>query len=348
MAMNTCSDRLPTAARPTESGPAGPALGLLLAFGVAGIAVLACALVPVTLSPLLVGIVAGAVLANLGWVPEVTRPGLAVAGRRVLRIGIVLLGLQLAVGDVLGLGWTVVLGAVVIVAGGITATVVAGRALGVRPSQALLIGCGFSICGAAAVAAADGVVADREEEETATAIALVVLFGTGMIALVPALSHVTGLGQHAAGVLAGGSIHEVGQVVAAGGLLGEQALTTAVLVKLTRVLMLAPVLVVLAAVQRRTAAGPARRDGQGRPPFMPLFVAGFLALVALRSTGVVPAEVVAGAQLLETVTLTAAMFALGASVHLGTLRRTGGGPLLLAAVSTTVVTALAFGLAIVA
>lgn len=319
-----------------------PGLALALAVG-AGVVVLS-RVVP-AVSPLLVAILLGAVAANVVEARPSLAPGLAVASRRVLRIGVVLLGLQLSLHDITGLGGGVLLLVVAVVTGGVLGTLVIGRLLGVPPMQRLLVACGFSICGAAAVAAVEGVV-EADEEDTAAAVAMVVAFGTVMIGLVPALAVALGLAPHAAGVLAGASIHEVAQVVAAGGVLGGGALAVAVVVKLARVLLLAPVLAVVS-LQRRAAgiaeATVASQPGtvSRRPPLVPLFAVGFIAAAAVRSTVPLPLEVLhlaAGAQVLA---LAAAMFALGCGVRVRTLRRLGGRPLLLGALSTLLVGSLA-------
>ena len=132
---------------------------------------------------------------------------------------------------------------VCIVAGGRFGTVFLGKLLRIPAGLTLLIACGFSICGAAAVAGAAGVTDpnDEREEDTVTAVALVVIFGTLMIGLVPLASHLFSLGSEAAGMWAGGSTHETAQVVAADGIIGSGALGVAVIVKLARVLLLAPI-----------------------------------------------------------------------------------------------------------
>lgn len=317
--------------------------GLVLAALGAGVALGVHAAVP-AVSPLLIAILAGALLTNLaglrGGLPKSVDPGLAVASRRLLRLGIVLLGLQLIVGDILGLGWPTLLGAGVVVAGGIGAALLAGNLLGVSRSQSLLIACGFSICGAAAVAGVDGVLRRRNSDETATALGLVVIFGTLMIGVVPMASALLGLGEHAAGVWAGASVHEVAQVVAAAGILGAPALEVAVVVKLARVLMLAPVLAAVSLAQRREG------DAANRGPLVPLFVVGFAAAVLLRSLGLVPAEALAVAELAQAALLSAAMFALGCSVHWRVLHRAGGRTVALAALATAVVTVLGLGTAL--
>ena len=224
--------------------------------------------------------------------------------------------------------------------GGILGTLALGRALGVDRGLTLLVACGFSICGAAAVAAAAGVTDPDEEHEenTITAVALVVLCGTLMIAAVPAVAALLQLDTETGGLWAGASIHEVAQVVAAGGALGGAALTLAVIVKLARVLMLAPVMAVLSLQQRRRGAG----DGK-RPPLVPLFVLGFLAMVLLRSLAPLPESVLEPASLLQTGLLAAAMFALGTGVKVRNLLQVGPRPLALAGLSTVLVAAIALG-----
>ena len=290
-----------------------------------------------TVSPLLIAIVVGAVAANVSTLPAALRPGLTFASKKLLRIGVALLGLQLVLGDVLGLGAGMVAVVVAIVGLGIVGTMFVGRLLGLSWTQRLLIACGFSICGAAAVLAVDGVV-DAEEEEVVTAVALVVIFGTCMIPVIPLLSSAMGLGELHAGLWAGGSIHEVAQVVAAGGAIGGGALAVAVVVKLARVVMLAPVIAVVSMRQRRMVDNTANIK---RPPLVPLFVLAFLACAALRTTGIMPAGVLAGAKLSQTAFLTAAMFALGAGVNVASLRKVGLRPFGLAAMSTVWVAGIA-------
>lgn len=317
------------------TAPLLPGLGLctvvtLLAMGVNR-------LLP-TVSPLLIAILVGALLANLAPIPAQLRPGLTFSAKKLLRVGIALLGLQLMFSDILGLGWGVIAMVVAIVGLGITGTMFVGRLLGLSWTQRVLIACGFSICGAAAVAAVDGVV-DAKEEEVLTAVALVVVFGTLMIPAVPMLAGMVGLVDTDAGMWAGGSIHEVAQVIAAGGAIGGAALAVAAIVKLARVLMLAPVIAVLSVRARRMSAGPA--TGAKRPALVPLFVLAFVACAALRSTGMLPDVLLQQAKLVQTGLLTAAMFALGMGVHVATIKKVGGRPFVLAAISTVWVASIA-------
>lgn len=320
-----------------------PGLGLCLA--AAGLAYGIGLVVP-GLSPMLIAIVLGALAANLRCLPTATTPGIEFSARHLLRAGIVLLGLHLGLGDILALGPGMLVVVVLIVAGGIGGTLLLGRVLRVRPGLTLLIACGFSICGAAAVAGAAGATdPDGErEEDTVTAVALVVIFGTLMIGLVPLIADLAGLDPEQAGQWAGGSIHEIAQVVAVGGILGGGALGAAVIVKLARVLMLAPVVAVLGIRQRRLAAAyPQPGQGQPRlPPIVPPFVIGFLAMVALRSFVPVPQVVLAAGDVLQTALLAAAMFGLGCGVRVAELVRVGVRPFLLATLATLLVATLAY------
>lgn len=364
---------------PLRSRPASRARdvvpGLLLSLAVGAGALLVSHLAHGA-SPALVAIAIGVVAANTvlrrSRPASVLRPGLAVASRTVLRVGIALLGLELALGDVLALGPATLLVVVAVVGLGMGAGLLAGRLLRLPLAQTVLISCGFSICGAAAVAAATSALetagsaagggrgdpaggarsgaakggapdevqgGGQLEMQTATAIALVVLFGTLMIPVVPLASAALGLPAAGSGTWAGASIHEVAQVVAAGSMMGEEALGTAVLVKLARVLMLAPVIAILTMSLRRTASARERpRTGGARPPLVPVFIIAFLVAVGVRSLGIVPEAVLDAAGIVQTLLLASAMFALGTGVRADLLRQVGGRPVVLAVILTIVVT----------
>ncbi|MGP9694567.1 YeiH family protein [Brachybacterium sp. AOP25-B2-12] len=340
------SDLLPTsvpAVRPSRLRTLGPGIALALVVAVAATAL--SRLVP-GLSPLLIAIVVGVVLANTAGVPAATRPGIDLSAKMLLRAGIVLLGLQLVLADILGLGAPMLGAVVLIVTGGLVGTVLLGRALGVPPHLTLLIACGFSICGAAAVAGAAGALDPRDErrDDTITAVALVVLVGSAMILLVPFGASLMGLDDVHAGMWAGASIHEVAQVVAAGGIIGGGALAVAVVVKLSRVVLLAPVIAVLSLRERRrTPVRGGVADGARRPPVVPLFVLGFLVMVLVRSFVELPPVVLSVAAFAQTMLLAAAMFALGCGVRVRELRAVGARPFVLAAASTGLMSALALG-----
>lgn len=315
--------------------------GLLTAAAGSAVALAVAHAFPV-MSPLLVAIVLGLVTANIGLPASTLRrlePGLTVASKRLLRVGVALLGLQLAVSDVASLGWGALGVAATVVVAGIGGALLIGRWLEVGWSQRLLIACGFSICGAAAVAAVDGVI-DARKRELVTTVALVVVFGTAMIPLVPLAVDALGLDPWSGGVWAGAAIHEVAQVVATGTALDVTggALAVAVTVKLARVAMLAPVVAAVGLAARRR--GSTRGDGR-TPPLVPTFLVGFAACVAIRATGWAGPDLLGAAQVVQTSLLTLAMFALGAGVRRDVLRDLGWRPALLAAATTAWVAAIA-------
>ncbi|MDN6156911.1 YeiH family protein [Brevibacterium sp.] len=330
------------------------------------------------LSPLLVAIVLGIIVGNvLPELPQTFQPGLAFAAKPLLRLGIVALGAQVVLGDILELGWLVLVLAAVVVAVGIVSGLLLARPFRVESNLALLIGCGFGICGAAAVAGVESTLKSKKED-VAAAIGLVVLFGTLMIALIPSLSAAFGLAPDTAGMWGGASTHEVAQVVAIGGIIGPAALQVAVLVKLSRVIMLAPTVAVLSMVMRRndtreraavtssvdSPAEVARQSSSTaqssstvqssstpqspspaakRPPIVPLFVLGFLLMAGLRTFGLLPEFAVSGLGWIQTVCLAMAMFALGRGVQWRSLRNLGAGPIGLAATTTLIVTVIGLG-----
>ncbi|MFC0602117.1 YeiH family protein [Streptomyces palmae] len=260
------------------------------------------------------------------------RVGLTFAGKRLMRLGVVLLGLKLSLDDVLGLGWATVGMVVGVVAATFGGTWWLGRRLGLPGDQPLLVATGYSICGASAIGAVSEV-NESDERDVATSVALVTLCGTLAIAVLPLLQHPLGLDDGQFGRWVGASVHDVGQVVAAAQTAGADALTDAVLVKLMRVALLAPLVAAVAVsvrARRRAAASDAAADagagtsGTHRPPLVPLFVLGFLAMVGVRSTGVLSSGALEAARVAQELLLAAALFGLGSAVHLPSLARTGG------------------------
>ncbi|TFC14658.1 putative sulfate exporter family transporter [Cryobacterium algoritolerans] len=298
---------------------------------------------PLLTVAVVLGILAGQLPARRRAPAGVLAPGLSVAATRIMRLGIVLLGLKLSLVDILALGWLTIATTVAIVLLTFAGTLWLGRRLGLPGNQPLLIATGFSICGASAIGAMSGVV-KAKDEETATPIALVTLCGTLAIAVLPVLWHPLGLTDVQFGHWVGAGVHDVGQVIATAQVAGPAALAVAVVVKLTRVLMLAPIVAGVAVRERRRdARDPATPGPEARPPILPLFVAGFLAAVMLRTFVPLPVGLLAGADTLQTYLLATALFGLGTAVDLGAIVRTGGRALTVGLLSWTLIAALAFG-----
>ena len=306
-----------------------------VAFGVAH-------LVP-ALNPATIAVILGALATNVGLHRPVLHAGTHVASHRLLRIAVVLLGLQLGLPQLVNLGLGGLAVVVVTVAITFAGTQLLGRALRVPRARALLVATGFSICGASAVAAMTDV-ADGDEDDTAAAIALVTLCGSLAIVVLPLLRGPLGLDPADFGRWVGASVHDVGQTVATANRV-PGALTTAVVVKLSRVVLLAPLVAGVGIATRRRArrTDTARQATNGRrPPVVPLFVVGFLAAIVLTSTRLLPTTVLAAAQQLQEVLLAAALVGLGTGIQLATLRRTGARALLLGLSSWLLVAGTAY------
>lgn len=351
--------RHPASSTP-PSGPHALLPGLLVVALSAAVVLIVSRFVP-TVSPLVLALLAGALVGSLVLgrarsarataAVAAVRPGVARAASTVLRTGVVLLGLQLSLPEVLGLGWRGLVVVTTTLAVTFAATLALGRVLRVPRTTALLVATGFSICGAAAISAMQGVVARpgrsaaqvREDDDAiAASLALVTVFGTLAIVVLPWLAGLLGLDDAQTGLWIGASVQEVAQVVTAAGSFSAAALATATVAKLARVALLAPVVAGAGVVAARRVDGRAGdRTGRPRVSPVPWFVVGFLVAVVLRSTGVVPDVVLDMAVLVTTAAFTAAMFALGLGVDVPHLLRTGRRSLALGGLSALVVTTTA-------
>jgi uncharacterized integral membrane protein (TIGR00698 family) len=294
-----------------------------------GLAAIAFAATPVfarsQLSALTLAIVLGMLVGNLAGtrLPVTLKPGLAFSQRNLLRAGVVLYGLRISFGQIAAIG----LGALVLDGAIVVSTLALGvwigrRWLGLDRDTALLTTCGSAICGAAAILATERVL-KPEPDKVAIAVASVVLFGTLNIFLYPFLHAHLALSPAAFGVYTGATVHEVAQVVAIGNAIGTDATDTAVIVKLTRVLMLVPFLFLLSVSRSRT-------NGTRDAISIPWFALAFVGVCALNSVLVLPAWLRARLLDLDTLLLATAMAALGVETQATKLRALGARPLLLA------------------
>ncbi len=306
-------------------------------------------LVP-ALPAMTLAVVLGVLAANLPasgvWTAGRARPGLDFAGKHLMRGGIVLLGLKVSIMDVLGLGWLALVLIVAVVAASFGGTYLISRLFRLPPVTSLLVATGFSICGASAIGAMAAVRRIRHVD-TVLPVALVTLCGTLAIGVLPLLVHPLQLSAPVFGAWTGASVHDVGQVVATAQTAGTAALGIAVVVKLTRVLLLAPVAALAGAHHRFAprAENPADRDAK-LPPVVPLFVLGFVAMVGVRSTGWLAEGWLEAGAALQDILLGAALFGLGSAVRIRTLLHTGGRALLAALASWFLIAVLGLAAAL--
>lgn len=326
----------PTRAHPGAAHPGTIAAllpGLALTAAIAGLSFALRALPGVAiLSPMILSIVIGIAVHNIIRTPAQAKAGVMFALRRVLRLAIILLGLQLTFEQVVAVGATgVAVIAVTLVATFLVVTWL-GRRLGVERRLTELIAAGTSICGASAIIATN-VVTEAPDEDVAYAVACVTVFGSVAMFVYPLLPGLLHLSPHAFGLWSGASIHEIAQVVAAAFQDGRQAGEYATIAKLTRVLMLAPLVIALGVLARRRATRPEEdRAGPGRSRArapMPWFVLGFIALVALNSLVAIPTELRSGMAPVTTFLLSMALAAMGLETDIAKLRAKGLRPFLL-------------------
>ncbi len=282
--------------------------------------------------PMILAIVLAILVRALFGLPALLVAGTAFAARPLLRAAVILLGLQLTFADLAALGP----GGLAVIAGSLAATFVLtlwlGRLFGVERGLTELIAAGTSVCGASAVAAANS--ATRAgEADVAYAIACVTLFGTLAMLAYPLVPALAGLDAAGYGLFVGASVHEVAQVAGAGFQHSAAAGEAAMVAKLSRVMLLAPVVFVLAALARRRARVGGHGQGDCSVP-VPWFVLGFLAMAGLASLIDIPGAVTGGAATTTTVLLTLALAAMGLQTDLGALKARGLRPLLLAAVAS--------------
>ena len=294
-------------------------------------------------SPLIVGILLGMVYANSlrNHLPETWVPGILFCTKQVLRAGIVLYGVRLTFQSVVEIGLPAILIDAIIVTATIFIGLFVGRLLKMDRDLALLTSTGSAICGAAAVLGAEPVV-KSEPHKTAVAVSTVVIFGTLSMFIYPALyrAGILDLTPEQMGLYTGSTLHEVAHVVGAGNAMGKEISDTAIIVKMIRVMMLAPVLVIMSFALARTAVkvvsdgvkGTAAATAKRGKITIPWFAFGFLAVIGFNSFDLLPHTVVDGINHIDTFMLTMAMTALGTETSIEKFKKAGAKPFILAAV----------------
>jgi uncharacterized integral membrane protein (TIGR00698 family) len=261
-----------------------------------------------------------------------TAAGVDFSKSTLLRLGIVLYGFRITFQQIAEVGLAGLVIDMVVVASIFGVAVGLGtRVFKLDRETSMLIGAGSAICGAAAVMAAEPVVR-AQAHKVSVAIATVVVFGTVGMFLYPMLYPYLGFTEHAYGVFAGSTIHEVAQVVVAGKAIGETAASAAVIEKMLRVMLLAPFLLLLSSRLRRTADNADSPTTAATKISIPWFAVLFIAVSGFNSLHVLPGAWVAVIVQVDTVLLAMAMAALGLRTQASAIRQAGAKPLLLAAV----------------
>jgi len=299
------------------------------------------------LEAIVLAILIGAAV-RAAWTPGARfDPGIALAAGLLLEVSIVLLGFGADLAQFARAGLALAVAIVALVGVALATGIVLGRAFGLPPTHAMLVACGNAICGNSAIAAVAPVIGARRDE-VASAISYTAVLGVVVIVLLPTLAPLFALDDYQYGVLAGLTVYAVPQVIAAAFPVSLVAGQTAMLVKLVRVLLLGPLVLVLALRERRRRRSVALTSPPptvGGGALVPWFVAGFLLAGALRSAGVVSPDAGDAARNVARVLTVLAMAALGLGVDVRAIRRVG--PRVAATVTASLAVMVAMGLGIV-
>lgn len=271
------------------------------------------------ISPLFISMVLGLILVNtLGWSDQ-GKEAATFAAKRCLRLGVVLLGFQISIDKFVEVGPRGLLAVVIIVTGVFLGLRFAARRAGLSDSLSTLIAGGFAICGATAIAAISST-RKSEERDVSYAVAVVALCGTLSVFVIPFVAHLFSLSDATAGAWIGAAVHDVGQVIATASLMSPEALDSAVIVKLTRVVMLIPLILFLSA---KSAEKKSLRSAT------PTFVLGFVACALLVNALPLSDSTISLGKELSKIFLSIGLFGMGLGVKWSSIKALGAKPLVI-------------------
>ena len=277
------------------------------------------------------------------------KPGIEFVARQVLRWGVALLGLKITIDQVQALGWHAVFMVVLAVVLTITLGIVVAKWMGFKPFFGLLSGGAVGICGASAALAIAAAFPNHPQKDRATLFVVISVSTLSTVAMVlyPMLVRWLELDPQQAGFFLGGTIHDVAQVVGAGYSMSQQTGDAATVVKLMRVAMLVPVIMVAAWMTRATHGGQPETDAvlgpqASRPPLLPWFAVVFVLLVLLNSLLHLPEVAVNTGHMLSRIFLVAAMAAIGMKTHLKDILSVGWRPVVLMVLETLFLAVLVY------
>ncbi|ACN98540.1 YeiH family protein [Sulfurihydrogenibium azorense] len=281
----------------------------------------------VNFSPLIIAIIIGIVIGNTVKIPEVLKPGINFSLKKILRVAIIFLGFRLTFQNIIDVGLEgLLVDAFMLVSTFVLTVFVSQRFFGLDSQMSYMIASGSSICGASAVLATSPIV-KGQMHQAAMAVATVTIFGTIAMFLYPLVYKsglLPGLDDTTYGIYTGATVHEVAQVVAAGFAVSDQAGNTATIAKLTRVIMLAPLLLFLSFyfAKKHATHGVNLREIP-----IPWFVFGFIAMVGVNSMSIFSKEIVNIINQVDTFLLTVSMAALGIETSLEKMKKAGMKPI---------------------
>ena len=293
------------------------------------------------ISPLALCVAFGFLIANLASWPSFATEGTALAGKKLMRIGVALLGAQVSVISLQAIGIKGVITVILVVSLTIFGILALSKLFKMSGDLGLLIGVGFGVCGATAVAAIRPQTR-ATQEETSYAIALISLCGTLSIFVLPFLGHVLGLSDQTFGAWAGAAVHDVGQVIATASIWSDEAVKSAIVIKLARVCLLAPIVLILS-IRHRAYLKSTSQSGESsvKVPLIPFFVLGFIAVALAYNLFDIPPVLHDVTVLTSKVLLGAGLVALGSGVRWKSIRAIGPRPMVMGMLAWIIVAGIA-------
>lgn len=292
-------------------------------------------------SPMIIGILLGMLYANTlrNRLPAAWVPGIIFCSKKLLRIGIIFYGFRLTVQNVIEIGTPGIVVDIIIVASVICLGLFMGRLLKMDRDTTILCASGSAICGAAAVLGTEPVL-NAKPYKTAVAVTTVVLFGTASMFIYPSLFRsgaLDALDKQQVAIYTGSTLHEVAHVVGAGNAMNDTYIANnATIVKMIRVVLLAPFLIILSLFMAKRRDGneatEATKKPQKRKITIPWFAIWFLAVIVINSLIPFPEFVIKGIERADTFALTMAMTALGAESNFQKFKQAGAKPFIMAAI----------------
>ncbi len=288
------------------------------------------------LEPVMLAILLGMLIANMMVLPAHLQPGIKFSVKKLLPLGIILLGARLDFMAVLKVGTTGIVLSIATIVVALLMFVGFVRMEWVPRKLGVLLGVGTAICGGTAIVATAPVI-DAEDSDVSFAVATVTVLGLVAMFLLPVLGHTLDMRDQIFGIWAGLSIHQTPQVVAAGFSYSDVAGDNATIVKLARVSLLAPVVAAIGLLYARRKAAGASLGAARLIKLFPIFVLGFLLMALLRTMGWLPHSVVSWCDKISRFLIVVAMAAVGLETTFASLRRTGLRPFLLGALASLVI-----------
>ena len=324
-------------------------------------------LTPAAVSAVLVALLIGLVIANVRPVPGVLAPGIDVAAKRILRVGVALLGARLTLGDVAAIGGPSLAVVVATMTTAFITVAVVGRLAGISPQLGILLGTGTAVCGNSAIMAASPII-DAEDREVSYAVATITIVGTIALVLFPLIGRAVDMPDEVFGVWAGLAINDTSQVVAAGAAYSERALEHATVVKLVRNALMGPILIGLTLWMGRRQRTDGAAAGSADPAegadtvaatstltstrllktvrsAVPGFVVAFIVLAAVRSTGLISDEVADVLGQVSAIAITVAIAGVGLKTRVAELTTVGLRPVVVGLAAAAALAGVALPLA---